>query len=103
MRLVLHHEASAELAAAAEWYERQGSGLGDALLDDVTKALVAIAESPRTWPRMPRGYRGVRRFVLARFPYGVVYVERPDHLLVAAIAHTSREPGYWRNRLRGPA
>jgi toxin ParE1/3/4 len=42
----------------------------------------------------------VRGFVLDRFPYIIYYVIRPDVILVVAISHQSRRPGYWRRRLK---
>ena len=45
--------------------------------------------------RLSREYR---RVLVSRFPYIVVYEMRPDEIAVAAIAHTSREPGYWERR-----
>lgn len=34
-----------------------------------------------------------------RFPFTIIYVEREQEFLVIAVAHTSRKPGYWKNRL----
>lgn len=45
--------------------------------------------------------RNVRKFLLARFPYAMYYVPRGDEMLVLAVAHGSRRPGYWRHRLGG--
>ncbi len=42
---------------------------------------------------------GVRRLGLRTFPYHLVYVEDP-RLVIVAVAHMSRRPGYWRQRLR---
>ena len=39
-----------------------------------------------------------RQFLVDRFPYKVVYRERVDDVYIVAIAHSSRRPGYWRNR-----
>lgn len=33
------------------------------------------------------------------FPYRVVYEVLPDAIYIIAVAHASREPGYWTNRL----
>ncbi len=41
----------------------------------------------------------VRRFLLDRFPYSVIAACLEDELVVVAIAHHSRKPGYWRKRL----
>jgi len=45
--------------------------------------------------------RNVRKFLLARFPYSVYYLSRDDEVLILAVAHGSRRPGYWRHRLGG--
>jgi hypothetical protein len=50
MNVVVHNEAGAELAAAADWYEQERQGLGDDLLAEADRVLSAIAESPTTWP-----------------------------------------------------
>ena len=100
MRVVFHDEARAELLAAAEWYERRRKGLGDDLLAEVTRAVEAVAESPETWPPWTRALReGVRRFLLTRFPFSLVFVIREDYVLVVAVAHSKRTPRYWVARL----
>lgn len=68
----------------------------------VREALQRVAEAPQTWPLFARGVPerlNVRRFLLRRFPYSVVFIELDAEIRVLAIAHTSREPGFWRNRL----
>jgi hypothetical protein len=45
------------------------------------------------------GIRGVKRLPLRRFPYAVVVRAEASELVVIAFAHTSRRPGYWRDRL----
>jgi len=101
VKVVVHSAASAELAAAAEWYEHQRYELGIELLAEVNRALTAISESPHTWPPAS-GFsrRDVRRFLLSRFPYVVLYCVREAEVLVVAFAHTSRKPQYWRRRLK---
>src|SRR5690348_2021432 len=99
MKLVVLHEASEELSAAATWYENERAGLGSDLLAEAGRALKQIAASPTTWPFAPRS-RVVRRFPLARFPYVVYYATHDDHVRVFAFGHTSRRPGYWRDRLK---
>jgi hypothetical protein len=41
-----------------------------------------------------------RRCLLRRFPYGLIYALDQDDILILAVAHTRREPGYWRDRLK---
>ncbi len=93
--------AEEELFAAARWYEDQQEALGARFLSEVEKASGLIADHPRigalwTCSDVPVG---VRRFSIRTFPYHLVYVEEP-RLVIVAVAHMSRRPGYWRYRLR---
>lgn len=95
-------EAEEELAAAHAWYEAQVGGLGEELLAAVDDVLLRIQRAPRSGGLVPRVAPGlrVRRVLVGRFPFAVVYVELVDELRVLAIAHQHRRPGYWRKRLR---
>ena len=98
MKLVVLHQASEELSDAAVWYENERVGLGADLLAEAARALKKITANPTTWPLVPRSHV-VRRFPLARFPYVVYYTVDDDLVRVFAFGHTSRRPGYWRDRL----
>ena len=96
MNVVFDSQAAEEVAAAAEWYEAE-AGLGTDFLGEALRAVAVISENPTAWPAViPK--RNVRNFLLARFPYAVYYVPREDEILVLAVAHGSRRPGYCRHR-----
>ena len=101
MRVRLHPGAATDLTSAGDWYELQLSGLGASLTDEVDHALDAIGERPMTWPLWPGIGEavGVRRFLLARFPFAIGYVVEGTEVVVLAVAHLSRRPGYWLDRL----
>ena len=103
MRVRIHPGASADLTSAGDWYEQQLSGLGADLADEVDHALDAIAERPMTWPLWPEVGEavGVRRFLLARFPFAVGCIVEGSEIVVLAVAHLRRRPGYWLDRLSG--
>jgi len=42
---------------------------------------------------------GIRRVLLQRFPFAVVYQVEPELILIVAVAHQRRRPGYWRDRI----
>jgi hypothetical protein len=77
--------------------------LGGDLASEVDRALEVIQESPMTWPPWPDvgEASGVHRFLLARFPFAVGYIVEADAVVVLAIAHLRRRPGYWLGRLAG--
>jgi toxin ParE1/3/4 len=95
--LIWSREAEEEFAAAADWYEQRAEGLGFRFAQEVLETCERISESPTafsTWENRPT----MRKGVLRRFPYVIVYEERQDRLNLLAIAHTSRRPGYWTAR-----
>lgn len=98
--LRIEEDAEKELAAAAEWYECQRNGLGKEFLNAVEGVLGQIRERPLLGVPVPGTPvdSSVRRLLMRRFPYSVVYLELPDEIRVLAFAHARRSPGYWQNR-----
>ncbi len=41
-----------------------------------------------------------RRVFLKTFPFSVVYRPEPDGIVIFAVAHQARRPGYWLSRTR---
>ena len=93
--------ADGEAIAAALWYEDRRSGLADDFLIEMRSAFDAICENPRSAPQLEyySGPHEIRRQMLHRFPYAVVYLCRPDVIFVVAVAHTRRRPLHWLNRV----
>lgn len=92
----------AEPRAAMHIGEAERPGRGVALQELVRVVERRIRRFPRSAPRWPRlrAPFDVRRAVLRKAPYLVVYTLLPDQIVVVAIAHARNEPGYWRERLR---
>jgi toxin ParE1/3/4 len=89
--------ASDELAAAVRWYEMRRSGLGGEFYGAVVRTIDLIRTHPEIGtPR--RGRLPSRQLRVTRFPYKIVYRIRDDDIYVVAVAHTSRRPGYWKDR-----
>jgi toxin ParE1/3/4 len=94
-------ESVEELVEAATWYETQRSGLANYFLEDLSAAVAAIRTRPASFPRL-RGMPPdvlVRRALLQRFPYAVLFIEMTEAIRVIAIAHVKRDPHYWLNRI----
>jgi plasmid stabilization system protein ParE len=90
-----HPEARHELRSAARFYESQVQNLGREFVQEVRVVLTRIAE----WPASGSPHEDdVRRVVLARFPFTVVYETLPDRIEVIAVMHQRQLPGYWRGR-----
>lgn len=98
-RLRFLDAAKAELADAIAWYEPREVGLGNGLLDDVEAGLESIERDPTRFA-VDESYGGrvVRSHMLGRFPYRLIFECRMDDVIILAVAHHRRRPGYWRKR-----
>lgn len=99
-RLRILGAAAEEAVEAAAWYEQERPGLGIAFSLALDRALDLLEEEVVPLMSMPgeSGTQGVKRLILKRFPYSVVVQEYAGEILVLAVAHQSRRPGYWRSR-----
>jgi len=100
-RVRVDEAAAHELEEAADWYEKEAPGTGERLLDAFENALSLLREEPIPLASATgrAGQLGAKRLLLHRFPFDVVVVEEGGELVVIAVAHHSRRPGYWRSRL----
>ena len=94
-RLSFNGLAVQELREATAFYSKESPALGDAFLDEVARALSQIRELPNSCPLVSRT---VRKKVLRRFPYSVLYSVHSEEIRVLAISHQKRRPFYWRGR-----
>jgi hypothetical protein len=88
-------DADREYTEAALFYEGRVEGLGLRFMGAVEAAVLDIREHPRRWP-VVRGK--TRRRLLARFPYGLLYREDADEIVIQAVMHLHRRPDYWYRR-----
>ena len=96
-------EADEEFAEAVRWYEEQRAGLGYEFLAAVRETRKLIAEHPEMGSVVPGTKRGARRLMVRRFPYQLIYYVRPHDIVLVAVAHIKRRPGYWKRRSLPPA
>jgi toxin ParE1/3/4 len=92
----IHSDALAELKSALRWYLERSESAADGFVAEIDRAMELIAATPARWPS---GELGMRKFVLARFPYAVFYREKLMTVQILAIAHGHRRPHYWEKRL----
>jgi hypothetical protein len=95
-------EVPDELAEAVLWYEARRQGLGTEFLDEVQATVPLIGKRPRSFPRLQDvdPTLEIRRALLARFPYALVFLVREGEVRILAVAHAKRRPGYWLSRVR---
>lgn len=90
-----HSEARNEFFEAADYYEEQVVGLGDDFIDEVEKVLDVIEQQPASGTKITKTER---RFLVSRFPYGIIYSIEEDQIIVLAVMNLRRKPGYWKLR-----
>jgi plasmid stabilization system protein ParE len=94
-RLEFHRFADRELSEAARYYELESPGLGYSFLKAVERCLQLIVTHPEAGAIL-RG--SVRRRLLRRFPYALLYKIKPDGIRVLAVMNLKRRPTYWVGR-----
>ena len=88
--------AEVEMTEAAVYYETQVRGLGDVFLGKVESAIHDIREHPQAWPVVESC---IRKRLVHRFPYAILYRADPDEIVIIAVMHQRRRPGYWLGRI----
>lgn len=89
-------QAIREAHHAYHWYDRQSDTAADRFWEELRRARQQITEQPESWTPY---FHGTRVFPLRKFPYGLVYVVRPNRVVGIAVCDFRRRPGYWQNRL----
>lgn len=96
MRYEFHPEALEEYDEAGHYYARQQPGLDLRFIVCIEEAIALILADPHRWHPFDED---VRRCLTRVFPYGIFYTIEANFVLILAVAHCSREPGYWRRRI----
>lgn len=95
MRYVFHPQALTEYTEAVQYYLEQRVEVAQAFIDAIEDAVYRIRESPTRYIVIDED---VRRCMTRKFPYGILYTIEQDYILILAVMHCSREPGYWKKR-----
>lgn len=92
-------EAIEEAEEAARWYAERSAMAAVGFAEELDAAITHIERAPGMWPAHEHN---TGRFLLRRSPYSVVYRVESTLVIIVAVAHAHRRPGYWRERLREP-
>ena len=95
MKYRFHPLADDELDKAADYYEDQQERLGLEFAEEIYLTIQRIVEFPHAWTPLSKR---TRRCITNRFPYQVIYEIREEHILIVAVGHLHRKPGYWEGR-----
>ena len=98
MTLVFHPLAEREFIAAARFYETRARALGADFIRQVERTLGEIVTHPNAGSLFAGST--IRRRLIQRFPFGLVYEIESANISVIAVMHLRRQPGYWKRRRR---
>jgi plasmid stabilization system protein ParE len=94
--VIFTQAARAELIDAQDWYENEAPGLGRRFRAAVDAVIQRMSANPRQFPVV---YKSIRRALLRRFPYALMFVIDDATLTVIACFHGSRDPVRWQERM----
>jgi toxin ParE1/3/4 len=95
MDLSFQRLAEQEVYNAAAYYERESAGLGAAVVLEVERCAAAVL----AYPEAGSVVRGrVRRRLVGRFSYALLYLVKPNEIRVLAVMNLKRRPQYWIGR-----
>ena len=85
-----------EIEIADTWYQQRSADAAFEFVTELSDALQDIRQAPDRWPQY---LHGTRRYVLNRFPFSIIYLDSPESVMIIAVAHSKRKPGYWKRHL----
>jgi toxin ParE1/3/4 len=86
-------EAQCDIFGAVRFYESRVPGLGASFLRVLDDTIVRIARDPQRFGFYEKPARSLR---VPGFPYRELFTDEPEFVLILAVAHLSRQPGWWR-------
>lgn len=91
-----HPDAEEEFNKAIEYYEEIEAGLGYDFAVEVYSTIQRSVAYPEAWSILEGE---IRRSLVRRFPYGVLYSEGQEGLFIVAVMNLHRDPDYWKKRM----
>ena len=88
--------ARQDFAESYAWYCAQSDRAADRFEAFINEAIEKLRCDPELGIRIDDKHRFYR--LKKSFPFYLVYRTEPTKIVVVAIAHNRREPGYWRGR-----
>ena len=93
--LDIHPAAADEVEAASRWYSQRSLDAAERFVLEVNEAIFKALDGPERWPAYLSGTRHVKT---PSFPFLVIYHVTEARVLILAVAHGHRRPGYWKDR-----
>jgi len=94
--LSLHPRAEIDAINGYQWYADRDPTAADSFRRAIKTAGQVIRRNPAVWPSHKYG---TQKYKVRQFPYKIIYLVENNQILILAIAHDSRRPEYWIDRL----
>lgn len=88
-------QATEDFQTAVDYYNSERPGLGYEFANEIRTTLARINSFPEVWPVIDNG---IRKCIVKRFPYALIYSIQNDLIVIIAVMHMKRKPGYWDNK-----
>jgi hypothetical protein len=95
MKYSFHPEAEIEFNISIDYYEECKQNLGLEFANEVYKTIQRTLDFPNAWQPLDKD---IRRCLTNRFPFGIIYYQRDDEIIILAVMQLNREPNYWKER-----
>lgn len=93
---MFHKDAEIEFNQSIDYYKSISVNLGIDFTNEVYKSIKRISNHPSAWSNIDTN---IKRILVNRFPYGVLYSSQNEYIYIIAIMNLYREPNYWKDRL----
>ncbi len=97
MRVQLADGAKRDFADGLSWYRKRSDQAADHFVEETNHAIARLLKDPVRNRQIRPDIRTIR---IKRYPYSLIYLIHPGAIIIVAVAHAKRRPGYWSRRLK---
>ena len=96
MKVFFFEDAKIEYEEAIAYYDRQRLDLGKEFSEEIEKTIERISTDPTSWEKVTKT---IHRCRTRKYPYGLLYEVQGEKIVIVAVMHLRRKPGYWKDRI----
>jgi plasmid stabilization system protein ParE len=83
------------MAEAVAWYLERGRGLASDFLEVLDATVARVEDNPFQYQEV---HKGIRKALMPRFPYSILFRVTDDEIVILACFHARRDPRRWQSR-----
>ncbi len=95
MKYSFHPDAEIKFNLSINYYEEYRQNLGLEFASEVYDTIQRILNFPNSWQILDKD---IRRCLTNRFPFGIIYYQKNNEIIILAVMHLNKKPDYWLNR-----